>query len=109
MTKKRIAGFPSPRTMEERMKKFYVFTIAAFAVIAVSLGANPAYAVHAGSGQLVCGQCHTMHNSQGSNPFVVAGPQEKLLRAAGANVHELCLSCHYEDGSSGDTAWANVS
>lgn len=87
------------------MKRLFVFAVAAFAAVVVSLGANSAFAVHAGSGQLVCGQCHTMHNSQGDTTFV-ATPQAKLLRAGGCTTHELCLSCH-SNGGSGDTTYTN--
>lgn len=92
---------------EDTMKRFYTLAIAAMAVIGLALFAKPALAVHAGSGQLVCGQCHTMHNSQGSGAFVAAGNQLKLLRAATGNIHELCLTCHAEDGGNGTIAYTN--
>lgn len=60
-------------------------------------------AVHKGAGDLVCGSCHTMHNSQGGaglggNP----GGSLVLLREqvnSRAETHKLCLQCHASNGT----------
>ncbi|HHL40537.1 MAG TPA: hypothetical protein ENJ37_08525 [Deltaproteobacteria bacterium] len=79
--------------------------IAATLVIAASAGA-----VHKGAGGLTCGNCHTMHNSQGNGGL--GGNSEgsfTLLRGAVTNrgtIHKLCLQCHGVGGSQADVAFA---
>src|SRR3990170_7930689 len=61
------------------------------------------YAIHKGAGNLVCGNCHTMHNSQGNTGMEGAsGGSLVLLRAtinSRAESHKLCLKCHASNGS----------
>jgi hypothetical protein len=107
--------------------KSIFIVVAALATLFVLYGTN-AEAVHKGAGALVCGQCHTMHNSQGmvtSGNFTnslnegvgVAGGAGDLgeigsvvlLRGPvdGRNeVHNLCLQCHAENGAQADVAMA---
>jgi len=65
-------------------------------------------AVHKGAGELVCGNCHTMHSSQGgTNGLSMGGPTGSfiLLRSGNssissrAEIHKLCLQCHADNGS----------
>ncbi len=65
-------------------------------------------AVHKGAGPLVCGSCHTMHNSQGGssaspdNLGGTAGGSIVLLRGdvtSRSQIHKLCLECHASNGS----------
>lgn len=67
----------------------------------------PSIAVHKGAGDLVCGNCHTMHSSQGgTNGMSMGGASGSfiLLRSGNssinsrAEIHKLCLQCH-GDGS----------
>lgn len=64
---------------------------------------SDAKAVHKGAGGLVCGTCHTMHNSQGNAAMEGAsGGSLVLLRAnisTRAEGHKLCLQCHASNGS----------
>ncbi len=66
-----------------------------------------AHSVHKGAGDLPCGTCHTMHNSQGG--MEIGGNAEgsfALLRAPVSDEHEthnLCLKCHASNGE-----WASV-
>lgn len=75
---------------------------------ALSLGfglvaAGTSMAVHKGAGDLTCGQCHTMHNSQGGASL--GGNTDGslvLLRGAvttRAQIHNFCLQCHASDGA----------
>lgn len=89
--------------------------LALIAVAAVGMGlvaSAPSYAIHRGAGGLVCGGCHTMHNSQGrvsleglaTNPGDGAtGGSLILLRgdvsAGRSQIHNLCLQCHAAAGS----------
>jgi len=65
-------------------------------------------AIHKGAGGLVCGQCHTMHNSQGAAELGgAAGGSLLLLRAnvsSRENIHKLCLQCHASNGPLASTA-----
>ncbi len=69
---------------------------------------SPSYAVHKGAGDLTCGNCHTMHNSQGNASMEgVAGGSILLLRGqvtSRAEIHKLCLQCHGVGGS----MWTNT-
>jgi len=66
-----------------------------------------AYAIHKGAGALVCGGCHTMHNSQGGSPLGGnAGGSLILLRGAvstRAEIHKFCLQCHGGNGAQAST------
>ncbi len=74
------------------------------------MAAAPAEAVHKGAGDLTCGACHTMHNSQGAagvlnNLGGADGGSIVLLRAdiSGRHeIHKLCLQCHASTGSMGN-------
>lgn len=64
-----------------------------------------AMAIHKGAGDLVCGSCHTMHNSQGGsalNAGGAAGGSLVLLRGAVTSrneIHNFCLQCHASNGA----------
>jgi hypothetical protein len=63
-------------------------------------------AVHKGAGDLVCGQCHTMHTSQGNTGFEgMTTGSYTLLRGVGSRsqIHKLCLQCHAVSGSQANT------
>ena len=66
------------------------------------------HAVHKGAGDIVCGGCHTMHNSQG-NASLEGNPSIVLLRGAvttRAQIHKLCLQCHASNGAQATTVHA---
>ncbi len=72
--------------------------------------ATPSMAVHKNyNNQLVCGGCHTMHNSQGNDGL--GGPTGGaivLLRGDVTDrkdIHNLCLQCHSSDGAQADLEW----
>ncbi len=81
-----------------------ILILAAFLGLAAAPG--EALAVHKGAGGLVCGNCHTMHNSQGGtglegNP----GGSLRLLRGSvsyDGEVHKFCLQCHGVGGTMAD-------
>lgn len=64
-----------------------------------------AMAIHKGSGDLVCGGCHTMHNSQGGGANTLGGSSGgSLVMLRGAvtsreQIHNFCLQCHSSDGA----------
>jgi len=66
------------------------------------------HAIHKGAGGLVCGGCHTMHNSQGGTQLEGAvGGSMILLRgdvSSRAEIHKLCLQCHATNGSMAATS-----
>lgn len=86
-------------------------TIVTFASLAVALlFSSQSLAVHKGAGGLTCGNCHTMHNSQGSTSSGDgnaalggnAGGSLVLLRgpvSSREQIHKLCLQCHASNGS----------
>lgn len=90
------------------MKKHLLITL-----IALGLGlgltlmvSTPSMAVHKGSGDLTCGNCHTMHSSQGGTSTPSMGGDTGsfiLLRnpnvTSRSTIHNLCLQCHAENGS----------
>ncbi|MCK5236749.1 MAG: hypothetical protein KAR06_07165, partial [Deltaproteobacteria bacterium] len=82
-----------------------VVAISAFALVMTS--ATPSEAVHAGSGQLACGQCHTMHSSQGDTNMGDVGGTGSDILLRSAKVYELCLSCHGTAGSASTDTFAN--
>lgn len=71
---------------------------------------NQAMAIHKGSGDLVCGACHTMHNSQGGSSLGGnAGGSLVLLRGAVTarnEIHNFCLQCHSGDGAQAGNTFA---
>jgi len=76
------------------------------AVLSLGIGlfaASESMAVHKGAGDLTCGQCHTMHNSQGGSSL--GGNTDGsliLLRGAvttRAQIHNFCFQCHASDGA----------
>ena len=84
-----------------------------FLSIILFVCSQPAGAVHKGAGPLVCGSCHTMHNSQGGssaspdNLGGTTGGSIVLLRgniSTRADMHKLCLQCHGVGGSMWDVA-----
>lgn len=84
-----------------KMKRFLIIT-AVIAMCAGALFSTKAFAIHAGAGDLVCGQCHTMHNSEGNSGMGgAANGSIVLLRGnltARSDMHKLCLDCHAQDG-----------
>lgn len=74
------------------------------------LASSESFAVHKGSGDLTCGQCHTMHNSQGGSSLGGnANGSLVLLRANvtdRSKIHNLCLQCHSSNGAQGGSAFA---
>ena len=91
------------------MKKWLgvVVLITGFLLINTSV-----FAVHKGAGDLTCGNCHTMHNSQGGGTNTLGGASGGslvLLRAdisSRENIHRLCLQCHSDQGVNGDVQFA---
>ena len=81
-------------------------------IAALSLGvgfmtADPSLAVHKNyNNALTCGNCHTMHNSQGSNSLGGnSGGSLIMLRGPVTNraeIHKFCLQCHASDGLQGN-------
>lgn len=69
------------------------------------LSSTSAFAVHKGAGDLTCGNCHTIHNSQGGGTNTLGGTSGGalvLLRAdvsGRQDVHKLCLQCHASSGT----------
>lgn len=84
------------------MKKTLILSLVMAITIFVS--ANQASAVHRDAGPLMCGGCHTMHNSEHNltdnpgGPSMGGSPTAKLLQTTGG-VADLCLNCHDQDGS----------
>ena len=95
------------------MKRFILTAIMTFAfgIGLTLLASTPSMAVHKGAGDLTCGGCHTMHNSQGSSNAGntlqgVAGGSIILLRGSvttRSEMHNLCLQCHASNGSQAAT------
>ena len=95
----------------QRTKRTILTVLLAFAfgIGLALLTAEPSMAVHKGAGDLICGQCHTMHSSQGSTTTTGALPSMGtnsgsfiLLRGSVASrteIHNFCLQCHSEGGS----------
>lgn len=82
----------------------------AFGIGFALLTATPSMAVHKGlTGTLTCGNCHTMHNSQGNTTMGGSGTQGniRLIRGAGvsATTADLCLACHAENGANASTSF----
>lgn len=79
-------------------------------IVSMAFLSTKAFAVHKGAGNLVCGACHTMHNSEGNANMGYTGAQAgplRLLRAnvdSSADIHKLCLNCH---GSGPNAAYAS--
>lgn len=73
------------------------------------LTAGPSIAIHKGAGNLACGGCHTMHNSQGSASLGGnVGGSLVLLRGAvttRADIQNFCLQCHASNGTQALTAF----
>ncbi|MBI5237659.1 MAG: hypothetical protein HY887_04480 [Deltaproteobacteria bacterium] len=99
------------------MKNLKRLALTAVAAVAMGLAASaPSWAIHKGAGGLVCGGCHTMHNSQGRTSLdglstnfngadsTAGGGSLILLRASvssRAEIHNLCLQCHSSNGLRG--------
>lgn len=84
----------------------FLWVAAAMLTALFVFNGTDAEAVHKGAGDLVCGSCHTMHNSQGSGSNTLGGTTGGsivLLRASlpngRADIHLLCLQCHAENGT----------
>ena len=96
------------------MKRYYLLALMACSVVAlVLMAASPSEAIHRGAGNLVCGGCHTMHNSQGGTTAApdnlggAAGGSVFLLRGdTSAGTFNFCLNCHADDGAQAGTSHA---
>ena len=80
----------------------------AFVAVALVMFASPSQAVHKNNGDLTCGNCHTMHSSQGGTNDAGMGASTGsfiLLRSAGitdrSQMHNFCLTCHSQAGPNG--------
>lgn len=98
--------------LKKTISVLFIFSICAASVLWLP---NAVFAIHKGAGGLVCGNCHTMHNSQGSTSTGDgngglggnAGGSLVLLRGAvttRADVHKLCLQCHATNGAQATTS-----
>ena len=89
------------------MRRIFLPAIMAIGIAGLlAVTAVPSLAVHAGSGELTCGNCHTMHSSQGNSQGATMGTDTgvlKLLRSESSCSADLCLICHAENGASGTT------
>lgn len=87
------------------MKRFLLLPV--IAVTLTLFYAAPSMAVHKGAGDLTCGNCHTMHNSQGGQDLEGAsGGSLVLLRGVvtdRSQIHNFCLQCHASNGSQAST------
>ncbi len=102
----RKEGIPERKEVKGMIKRLLFVS---FMVVGLMLlYSSPSHAVHKGAGDLTCGNCHTMHNSQGNTSLEGnSGGSLVLLRASvssRAEIHNLCLQCH---GSNGAQATAN--
>ena len=88
-------------TRDNNLRTLLLAFIAIFFVAAITIPTS-SLAVHKGAGNLVCGSCHTMHNSQGgTNLEGNSTGSILLLRGAVSTreqLHKLCLQCHAEGG-----------
>ncbi|MBI2932453.1 MAG: cytochrome c3 family protein [Planctomycetes bacterium] len=86
------------------MKKGWGSLLASAAIAALFLvGSVPAFAQKFHEpGNLVCTQCHTLHNSENGAAIDPAGPNHGLLKA---ELTDLCLSCHDTAGSNALMSW----
>src|SRR3989304_7731024 len=93
-------------------KRAFRLRLSLFACCAFILAmAGPCLGIHEGAGDLVCGGCHTMHNSQGNSGLggnsggsmlLLRGPITLLTAANGdrtLSIHKLCLQCHATNGA----------
>lgn len=87
--------------------KLFIFFTLFVIIIALPISVH---AVHKGAGDLTCGACHTMHNSQGGTDLGGnSGGSLILLRgkiSTRADIHKLCLQCHASNGTMADVAHA---
>lgn len=87
---------------DNNLRTLLIALVAIFFVAAIIIP-TPSMAVHKGAGNLVCGNCHTMHNSQGgTNLEGNSTGSILLLRGAVSSreqLHKLCLQCHAEGGA----------
>ena len=90
------------------MKRWYLLAVAVIGAVALMAVPYEAQALHRGAGDLVCGGCHTMHNSQGGGDLNGTGSVDStsliLLRgsvSSRAEIHNFCLQCHADDGAQG--------
>ncbi len=86
----------------------------AFSAAILTLGLfgtqSTVYAIHKGAGDLVCGNCHTMHNSQGEGGLG-GNSDGSLILLRGpvgtrAEIHKLCLQCHATNGAQAEVQHA---
>ncbi|HHL40979.1 MAG TPA: hypothetical protein ENJ37_10780 [Deltaproteobacteria bacterium] len=106
-TGKATTSLPAPATLTMSLKIAALLTATIFIT---TLFPQTLLAVHKGAGPLTCGQCHTMHNSQG-NVSLEGDTQGSLLLLRGpvssrAAIHKLCLQCHASNGAQADVSHA---
>ncbi len=91
-------------------KTIFILFLLSICAASVLWLTDAAYAIHKGAGGLVCGNCHTMHNSQGStstgdgNAPLGGNTGGSLIMLRGqvstrAEIHKLCLQCHATNGA----------
>ena len=105
MAKKEVALIS---TGGNKMKRLILIC---FTVVGIWFFASTtAMAIHKGSGDLVCGGCHTMHNSQGGSELGGnTGGSLVMLRGAVTSreqIHNFCLQCHSSDGAQATSTFA---
>ena len=90
------------------MKKSIFMALFAFVVAGLVMVASPSMAVHKGVGDLTCGNCHTMHSSQGGTSVSAMGTTtgsfillRKDIGTDRTTIHNFCLQCHAETGAQG--------
>ena len=90
------------------MKRTFLQLLCFVGAFVLAVGVTPSFAVHKNYGDLACGSCHTMHNSQGGstaspdNLGGATGGSIVLLRGnvtSRAQIQNLCLQCHADNGA----------
>ncbi len=96
------------------MKRTFLQLLCLTAVFVLAIAVAPSFAVHKNYGDLACGSCHTMHNSQGGttaspdNLGGATGGSIVLLRGnvgSRADIQNLCLQCHADNGAQADATF----
>lgn len=96
----------------ENIERNFLWGIGVLSVAAAFLLASFGFsnAVHKGAGDLVCGQCHTMHNSQGGVNLQGATEGSIVLLRGDVTsrdkIHKFCLQCHASNGAQANAVHA---
>ncbi len=97
------------------MKRTFLQLLCFVGALVLVIGVAPSFAVHKNAGDLACGSCHTMHNSQGgssASPDNLGGaPGGSIILLRGnvtsrAQIQNLCLQCHASNGAQADSTFA---